>query len=164
VLARRGDTRAGLALARKGWADWTATGSRYHGTYYLGLLAQACERADETDEALDLVDRALETADSIGERWFEAELRRVQGEWLVAHRQGERQRAEVCFHCAIAVAQRQSARLFELGAAISLARLWRDDGRCVEARDLLTPIYGGFTEDFDTPVLRDAKALLDQLT
>jgi predicted ATPase len=163
VLARRGDTRAGLALARKGWADWTATGSRYHGTYYLGLLAQACERADRTDEALDLVDRALETADSIGERWFEAELRRLQGEWLVAHRQGERQRAEACFHCAIAVAQRQSAKLFELGAATSLARLWRDEGKCVEARDLLTPIYGWFTEGFDTPVLQEAKALLDQL-
>ena len=87
----------------------------------------------------------------------------MQGEWLVAHRRGERQRAEACFHCAIAVAQRQGAKLFELGAATSLARLWRDQGKRTEACDLLAPIYGWFTEGFDTPFLKDAEALLDEL-
>jgi predicted ATPase len=163
VLVGRGETRAGLALAQKGWADFTATGSKYHGTYYLGLLAQACERADQPDEALDLIDRALEAADKIGERWFEAELRRVQGEWLVVHRQEEGQRAEACFHHAIDLARRQNAKVFELRAATSLARLWRDQGKVQQARELLAPVYGWFTEGFDTRDLKEAKALLEEL-
>ena len=163
VLAGRDETEAALALARKGWADWTATGSRYHGTYYLGLLAQTCERAGQTDEALDLVETALEMADRMGERWFEAELRRVQGEWLIAYRREERQRAEACFHRALAVAREQNARVWELRAATSLARLWRDWGKRSEARDLLAPVYDWFTEGFDTPDLKQANALLDGL-
>jgi predicted ATPase len=152
-----------VTLARKGWADWMSTGSKYHGTYYLGLLALACERADQTDEALDFVDRALETADKIGERWFEAELRRVQGEWLVVRRQEEGQRAEACFHHAIDLARSQNAKVFELRAAMSLARLWRDQGKPQQARELLAPVYDRFTEGFDTRDLREAKALLDEL-
>jgi predicted ATPase len=163
VLVSRGETRAGLTLAQKGWTGWTATGSKYHGTYYLGLLAQAYERADQSDEALDLVDRALETADKIGERWFEAELRRLQGEWLAAHRQ-ERQRAEACFHHAIDLARSQNAKVFELRAAISLARLWRDQGKPQQARELLAPVYCWFTEGFDTFDLKEAKALLEALS
>jgi predicted ATPase len=163
VLVGRGETRAGLALAQKGWADFTATGSKYHGTYYLGLLAQACERADQPDEALDLVDRALEAADKIGERWFEAELRRVQGEWLVVRRQNEGKRAEACFHRAIDLARSQNAKMFELRASVSLARLWRDQGKVQQARELLAPIYGWFTEGFDTRDLKEAKALLLEL-
>jgi class 3 adenylate cyclase/predicted ATPase len=163
VLAGRDETGAGLALARKGWADWKATRSKYHETYYLGLLAQTCERADQTDEALDLIDTALATADRMGERWFEAELHRLQGEWLAAHRRKERQRSEACFHRAIDVAQSQDAKMFELRASTSLARLWRDQGIRTEARDLLAPIYGWFTEGFDTRDLKEAKALLDEL-
>ena len=154
VLAGCGETAAGLALARKGWSDWAATGSRYHGTYYLGLLAQTCERAGQTDEALDLVATALTMAEGMGERWFEAELRRVQGEWLVAHRRDERQRAEACFHRAIAVAREQQARLWELRAATSLARLWRDQEKCVEAGALLAPVRGWLTEGLETPDLK----------
>ena len=71
--------------------------------------------------------------------------------------------AEASLHQAIAVARRQSAKLWELRAATSLARLWRDQGKRTEARDLLVPIYGWLTEGFDTPVLQDAKALLDEL-
>jgi predicted ATPase len=164
VLADRGEMAEGLALARKGWADWTATGSRYHGTYYLGLLAQTCERAGQIDEAFDLVDTALETAERIGERWFEAELRRVQGVWLAVHRRVPQQQAEACFLRALTVAREQRAQLWELRAATSLARLWRDQGKRNEARDLLAPIYGWFTEGFDTPDLKEAKALLEQLT
>jgi predicted ATPase len=163
VLAGRDETGAGLALARKGWADWKATRSKYHETYYLGLLAQTCERADQTDEALDLIDTALATADRMGERWFEAELHRLQGEWLAAHRRKERQRSESCFHRAIDVARSQDATMFELRASTSLARLWCDQGIRTEARDLLAPIYGWFTEDFDTRDLKEAKALLDEL-
>jgi predicted ATPase len=82
VLAGRDETGVGLELAREGWAGFTATGSRYHRTYYLGLLAQTCERAGQIDEAFDLVDTALETADRMSERWFEAELHRIRGDGL----------------------------------------------------------------------------------
>jgi predicted ATPase len=163
VLAGRDETGAGLALARKGWADWAATGARYHGTYYLGLLAQTCVRAGQTDEALELVAMALETVDRMGERWFEAELRRVQGEWLVVHRRQEIQRAEACFHRAMAVAREQNARTWELRAAMSLARLWQQQGKRDEARQLLAPVDGWFTEGFDMADLQGAKVLLEEL-
>ena len=163
VLAARGETAAGLALARKGWANWTATGSKYHGTYYLGLLAQTCERAGHIDEAMDLIATAMEMADRLGERWFESELRRVQGEWLVTHRRDERQRAEACFHRALAVAREQKARTWELRAATSLARLWCDQGKRDEALDLLAAVCGGATAGFKTPELWDARTLLNEL-
>jgi predicted ATPase len=76
---------------------------------------------------------------------------------------GDRAGAEQSYRLALDVAKRQSAKLFELRASTSLARLWRDQGKRAEARDLLAPIYGWFTEGFDTPVLQDAKALLDEL-
>ena len=95
------------------------------------------------------------------ERWTEAELHRVRGKLLVAV--GALASAEDNFHKAVAVAQRQNAKLWELRASLDLARLWRDQGKRREARDLLAPIYGWFTEGFDTPVLQDAKALLDEL-
>ena len=99
----------------------------------------------------------------MGERWFEAELHRLQGEWLAAHRRKERQRSEDCFHRAIDVARSQEATMFELRASTSLARFWRDQGINTEARDLLAPIYGWFTEGFDTRDLKEAKALLDEI-
>ena len=163
VLAGQGETGPGLALARQGWCDRMATGSKYHGPYYLGLLAQTCERVGETDEALEFIDKALEMADRTGERWFEAELHRLQGEWLVAHRREEQQRAEASFHRAVDVARRQNAKMFGLRASTDLARLWRDQGKRTEARDLLAPIYGWFAEGFDTPDLKEAKALLEEL-
>ena len=108
------------------------------------------------DEALDLVATALETADTICERWFEAELHRHRGV-LIAHRRGKDAEAEACFHRALGLARLQSAHSWELRAATSLARLWRDQGRCDEARNLLAPVYGWFTEGFDTPDLQEAK-------
>jgi predicted ATPase len=95
------------------------------------------------------------------ERYHEAELHRLRGELLNAT--GDTSAAERSHHQALAVAQRQSAKVFELRAATSLARLWRDQGKRTEARDLLAPVYAWFTEGFDTPVLQDAKALLDQV-
>jgi predicted ATPase len=140
-----------------------ATGSTYNGTYYLGLLAHACERAGQTDEALNLLETALEMADTMGERWFEAELHRTQGEWLVAHRPNGRQQAEDCLHRATVLAREQGARTWEPRAAMSLARLWRDQGRRTEARDLLAPVCGWFTEGLDTADLKEAKGLLNEL-
>ena len=101
-------------------------------------------------------------ADRTEERWFEAELHRLRGEWLIAHRSGEQAEAEACFERALVVARRQSAKMWELRAAMSFARLRRNQGRPVEARDLLAPVYERFTEGLDTPDLKEAKALLDK--
>ena len=96
------------------------------------------------------------------EEWcFHAETVRLTGDLLVE--MGDPGGAESSYEEAIAIAQRQSAKLWELRAAVSLARLWRDDGKRAEARDLLAPVYGWFTEGFGTPVLQEAKALLDEL-
>jgi predicted ATPase len=113
-------------------------------------------------EALRLVIEALQAAINTGNRWLEAELHRLHGE--LALRSNDQNTAEVCFKQAIATARAQSARLFELRAATSLSRHWRDQGRKVEARDLLAPVYGWFSEGFDTTDLKEAKALLDKLS
>jgi predicted ATPase/class 3 adenylate cyclase len=163
ALVARGDTEEGLALARKGLNDKLAIGSVANQTYYLGLLARSCARAGRIDDALSVLATALDAAESMGERWFEAELHRMSGEYVIELRSNDEARAEACFCRAVALAQRQNAKLWELRAAASLARLWRDQGKRAEAHDLLAPIYGWFTEGFDTPDLKDAKALLDEL-
>jgi predicted ATPase len=105
---------------------------------------------------------ARRLADETQDRWFQAETLRFSGDVLSA--MGDPAAAEASYHEAIAVAQRQSARLWELCAATSLARLWRGQGKPCEALDLLAPVNGWFTEGFGTPVLQEAKPLLDELT
>jgi predicted ATPase len=95
------------------------------------------------------------------ERWAEAEMHRLRGTLLLS--MSKHAEAENSYRQALSVAQRQSAKFWELRAAMSMARLWRDQGKRIEARNLLAPIDGWFTEGFDTPVLQDAKALLDEL-
>jgi predicted ATPase len=104
----------------------------------------------------------MDIVEETQERWCEAELHRAKGDLLSSAAKPDE--AEACFVKALAIARRQSAKTWELRAAASLARLWRDQGKRTEARDLLATIYGWFTEGFDTPALKDAKALLDQLT
>jgi predicted ATPase len=164
ALGVRGETAEGLALIGKGLAEHSAMGASWNQPYYLALLALTNDRAGRTDEAIGLLDTAIEIVERTGERWFEAELRRLQGEWHVAHRQDVCVKAEASFRRAIDVAQNQQAKMWELRASTSLARLWRDQGKRTEARDLLAPIYGWFTEGFDTLDLKEAKALLEDLT
>ncbi len=128
--------------------------------YYIDLLARACEIAGQIEEALSLVDDALQLIERTEERWFEAELYRHKGELLLG--QGHEPTEEL-YRKALSIAREQEAKLWELRAAVSLARLHRDQGRHAEARDLLAPVYGWFTEGFDTPDLKEAKALLDSL-
>jgi len=104
---------------------------------------------------------ALQTAERTGQHWFAAELNRCKGQLLLRH--GHSDAAEKLYRKALSVAVEQEAKLWELRAAVSLARLRRDQGRCTEAHDLLAPIYGWFTEGFDTHDLKEAKALLDEL-
>jgi predicted ATPase len=108
-----------------------------------------------------LLKDAFAATEISGERWWQAELHRLRGRLLVAR--GQHDESEACFRRAIEVSSGQSARLLELRAATSLARLWSDRGRNAEARDLLAPIYGWFTEGFGTPDLEEAKVLLDAL-
>ena len=129
--------------------------------HYIALLAGACEIAGQIEEAVTLLDDALQIVERTGERWFAAELYRHKGQLLL--RQGHSEAAEELYRKALSIAEEQEAKLWELRAAVSLARLRRDQGRHAEARDLLAPIYGWFTEGFDTPDLKEAKALLDEL-
>jgi predicted ATPase len=163
VLALQGETARGLGLSRKSFADMTATHQALFTPFNLALIAQTCESVGQIDEALDLLADALEAVERTGERHSEAELHRLKGEWLLVHRRqpGE---AEDSLKRALAVARRQDAKMFELRAATSVARLWRDQGKRHEARDLLAPVYGWFAEGFDTLDLKGAKALLDELS
>jgi predicted ATPase len=129
--------------------------------YLLALVAGACDIASRVEEALALLDEALQITDRTGERWFAAELSRHKGKLML--QQGHAEAAEELYRKALAIAREQQAKLWELRAAVSLARLRCDQGHYTEARDILAPVYGWFTEGFDTPDLKDAKALLDEL-
>ena len=127
---------------RRGLAAKRATGAEIKVPYYLGLLAAAETRTGRAPEASPLLAEALARVERTGERWFEAELHRLQGEALLAVSPDDCGAAEACFHRALAVAERQGAKWWELRAATSLARLRRDQGRRAEARDLLAPVHG----------------------
>jgi predicted ATPase len=131
--------------------------------YYLGLMAGVLRGAGSGSEALALLDEALARVNRTGERWFEAELHRLKGEALLAYSSERAGEAEACYQQALAVAHKQGARFWELRATTSLARLWAEHGERQKTHDLLAPIYGWFTEGFETPDLADAKALLDAL-
>ena len=131
--------------------------------YFLGLLAAIQLRYDELAEGFDTVVSALELTGGKGSRLMDPELLRLKGELLIALDPGAKADAEVAFCQAIDIAQRQSSKSWELRAAMSLARLWRDQGKLQQARELLAPVYGWFTEGFDTRDLKEAKALLEEL-
>ena len=126
-------------------------------------VAEACGRAGLADEGLAMVREAFELVEQTGERLGVAMLHATRGELLLAASEGNEVEAEACFHRALDVARSQEARSFELRAATSLARLWQQQGKRQEARELLAPIYAWFTEGFDTRDLKDAKALLEEL-
>ena len=162
VKVKNGDVAEGISLLRSGSAAWPAAGGEGWMPHWLALLARACEIAGQIEEGLTLLDDALQIVERTGERWFAAELYRHKGQLLL--RQAQPEAAEELYLKALSIAVEQDAKLWELRAAASLARLRRDQGRRVEARDLLAPVYGWFTEGFDTPDLKEAKALLDELT
>jgi len=161
VKVKHGDVTEGMSLLRSGSAAYRASGAELIVPHYIDMLASACEITGQVEESLFLLDDALQIVKRTGERWFAAELNRHKGQLLL--RQGNPEVAEEFYRKALAIAEEQEAHLWKLRAAVSLARLRRDQGRRTEARDLLTPVYGWFTEGFDTPDLKDAKALLDEL-
>ena len=161
VKVKCGDVAEGISLLRSGSAAYRAAGAEIGMPYFLALLARACEIAGQTEEAVTQLDDALQIVDRAGARWFAAELNRLKGQLLL--RRGHNEAAEEFYCKALHIAQEQQAKLWELRAAVSLARLRGDHGHRAEARDLLAPVYGWFTEGFDTPDLKEAKALLDEL-
>jgi predicted ATPase len=162
VKAKNADVTEGLSLLRAGSSAYCATGATVWMPFYIALLAEACEISGQIEERAVRLDQALQLVERTGERWFAAELNRQRG-WLLL-RQGHQEATEELYCKALSIAREQEARLWELRAAASLARLWRDQGRRAAARDLLAPVYGWFTEGFATPDLKDAKDLLDSLT
>jgi class 3 adenylate cyclase/predicted ATPase len=161
VRAKNGNVAEGISLLRSGLTDWRATGSEVGVPHHIALLAGAYEIGGQIEEAVNLLDDALQIVEMTGERWMAAELHRRKGELLLRQRQTEA--AEELYLEALRIAREQGAKLWELRAAASLARLRRDQGHRAEARDLLGPVYGWFTEGFDTPDLKEAKTLLDAL-
>jgi predicted ATPase len=161
VKVKNGDVTEGKSLLRSGSSAYRATGAEVWMTYHIALLARADEIAGQVEEAVTQLDDALQLVERTGERWFAAELNRHKGQLLL--RQGHSEAAEELYRKAVSIAEEQGAKLWELRAAVSLARLRRDQGRHTEARDLLAPVYGWFTEGFDMPDLKEAKALLDEL-
>ncbi|HEY7492587.1 MAG TPA: AAA family ATPase [Candidatus Tectomicrobia bacterium] len=162
VLQGQGE---GLGQMRQGLAAYQATGAEVWKPYYLALLAEAYGRGRQRAKGLRRLTEALTVTANNGETWWAAELHRLRGDLLLGHAGARRPvvEAEQCFQQALAIARHQQAKSLELRAAISLSRLWQQQGRETAAYELLAPIYGWFTEGFDTADLQDAKALLEAL-
>jgi predicted ATPase len=162
ALAMMGQLEEGIAGMREGMAGDQAVTVRCYLSGTLGHLAQAQGKTGHPEEGLTSLDQALTLVEETGERHWEAELHRLRGQLLLM--QGAQAEAEAAFHKAIEVARRQQAKSWELRATISLCRLWQQQGRVDEARQTLAEIYGWFTEGFDTPDLREARRLLEELS
>jgi class 3 adenylate cyclase/predicted ATPase len=161
--AQKGEATTGIALIRDGLAASEATGARAYTPQFLTLLAETLALAGKIDDGLAALDDALATAAASGAKGDSAEIHRLRGELTARLPYPDPATAEESFRTALAIAREQGTRGYELRAATSLARLWREQGRRGEARDLLAPVYSSFTEGFDTADLKDAKMLLDEL-
>ena len=161
AIAAAGGVEEGIAEMGRTMSDPLVGGA---GALMRAALAETCGKHGRASEGLDWVAKGLAAAEETGVRTAEAELQRLKGELLLMIKDtGNVVEAECCLRTAIDVARRQSARLFELRATISLARLLKQQGKTDEARRMLTEIYHWFTEGFDTVDLKDAKMLLDEL-
>jgi predicted ATPase len=163
ALAKQGAIAEGIRQIHEGLAVERDTLSL---SRYLAMLAEAYRLAGQANEGLRALDEALAHLEYTGECHFEAELHRLEGECLLAliGTWGKEKAAEKCFRQALNIARRQQAKSLELRAAMSLAGLWQQQGKRAEARELLAPIYGWFTEGFDTADLQEAQALLAELS
>jgi predicted ATPase len=161
--AAQGQGAEGIVQIHQGLAALRATGTEVVRPYGLGLLADEYGKMGQVKEGLPLLDEALALVNKTGECWPEAELHRLKGELLLLLSADNHTEAEGCFHLALDVARRQHTKSLELRAAMSLSRLWQQQGKRTEAYQLLAEIYGWFTEGFDTADLQEATALLDAL-
>jgi predicted ATPase len=163
ALVQQGQAQAGMDQMHQGLSAYRATGAEQARSYWLALLAEAQGTMGQPAEGLMTLTEALMLVDTTGERWYESECYRLKGALLLQQNTDNQAEAESCFAQAMAIAQNQQAKSFELRAATSLARLWQRQGKREEAYDLLAPIYGWFTEGFDATDLQEAKVLLEEL-
>jgi predicted ATPase len=163
AFALNGRASEAVQTITTGIAAWRATGSTLWLSLYFSQLASAYADLGQLGEAWRRIGEAISTIATTKERWFEAEVHRVAGEIALKSPQPEAAKAETYFERALSVARQQQAKSWELRASMSLARLWRDQGKVSEARELLAPVYGWFTEGFNTRDLKEAKALLEEL-
>jgi class 3 adenylate cyclase/predicted ATPase len=163
ALTHQGETVEGIAQIRQAMAEMRAMGTLVATPNGLAALADALARSGRTDEGLAVVEEGLEMAEAGGDRFGLPELHRVKGRLLLDRSAADRDAAAASYRKAIDIARAQQARLLELRATTSLARLWGEHGKRDAAREVVAPIYGWFTEGFDKPDLREAKALLDEL-
>jgi predicted ATPase len=161
--AARGDATKGAALAREGIAGLRRTGWQCFVPILLVHLAAALGESGEADAALETASEALRMTRATGELTWESEALRVLGGLKLATGTAGAVEVEADLRAAVNVAERQGAKMFQLRAATSLARLWEEQGKRREGRDLLAPIYGRFTEGFGALDLREARELLDEL-
>jgi predicted ATPase len=159
----QGQGAEGIAQMRQGLAAWRAMGAEMLRPLCLALLAEGYAEVGQIEAGLTALAEALAAVHNTGERWWEAELHRLKGELLLRHDIPNEHQAAARFQQALAVARRQEAKSLELRAAVSLSRLWQQQGKRTEAYELLAPVYGWFTEGFDTADLQEAKALLEAL-
>jgi predicted ATPase len=163
VYALTGKASDAVNTLTPGIALWRSTGATLWLPLYLPHLALTCLEVGQVDVARSYIVEAMEAIQTSKERWYEAEVHRADGEFALRSPQSDTAKAEACFERALAIARQQRARSWELRAAMSVARLWRDQGKPQQARELLAPVYGWFTEGFDTRDLKEAKALLGTL-
>jgi predicted ATPase len=169
ALAEEEQEDEGIVQMRQGLAAHRATGAETLRPYFLALLADAYGKGGRAEEGLAVLAEALAHVDKTGERFYEAELYRLKGmltlqSQVSSPKSKVEKEAEECFLKAIEIARRQQAKSLELRAVMSLSRLWQQQGKKEEARQLLAEIYGWFTEGFDTKDLQEAKALLNELS
>jgi predicted ATPase len=163
LAQQAGQAQEGIEQMTQGLVAHRATGAELGRPYWLALLADVHGITGQPEAGLAVITEALPLVDTTGERVWEPELYRLKGELLLQQNSDNQAEVEHCFHQAIAIAQNQQAKSWELRAATSLARLWQQQGKRQEAHDLLALVYHWFTEGFDTTDLKDAKALLDEL-
>jgi predicted ATPase len=163
LIALAGEASDAVRVITSGITAFRSTGATMWLPLYMSQLAIAYAELGQFDDAWRCVGEAMTVAETTKERWCDAEINRVAGEIALKSPESDTAKAQVHFERALAIARQQQAKSWELRAAMSLARLWRDQGKVQQARELLAPVYGWFTEGFDTRDLKEAKALLEEL-
>jgi predicted ATPase len=163
IVSKADRAFAASQIITSGMTALQVTGARFWKPLSFVCLTSSYAELGQFDDAWRCITEAIDAVERNEERWWEAEVHRVARETALASPNPDVVKAETHFENALAVARKQQAKSFELRAAVSMVRLWRDQGRTQQALELLTPVYGWFTEGLDTRDLKDAKALLEEL-
>jgi predicted ATPase len=163
IFALTGKASNAIQMITTGLIAWRSTGATIRVPEYTSYLARAYADIGHFEDAWRCIGDAIAALEKANERWFEAEVHRLAGKIALKSPQPDTEKAQSYFERALAVARQQQAKSLQLRAAMSLARLWRDQGKMQQARELLAPVYAWFTEGFDTLDLKEAKVLLQEL-